>query len=112
VLDWRPAAVDNGRREVTPVFQQVAAQDSAMEDREIARRSLDFQARSRDYRLLDIPGYLEWSRRKLEEGESYALIAHLDATSMCLLPEEVSQVREQVFDEMLDELRAEIEGRP
>jgi hypothetical protein len=29
------------------------------DDREIARRSLDFQARSRDFRLVDLPGYMD-----------------------------------------------------
>ncbi len=78
------------------------------DDKEIARGALDFQARARDYRLLDIPGYLEWSRRLLREGVSEALIAHLDATSMCLLPEELSTVTERFFDAMLDDLRREI----
>ena len=80
-----------------------------MDDREIARRSADFQARGRDFRLVDIPGYMEWSQRKLEEGESEALIAHLDATSMWLRPEEVEKVSEVVFEEMLKDLRTEID---
>jgi hypothetical protein len=77
------------------------------DDHEIARRTIDFQARARDYRLLDIPAYKKWSERKLSEGESNALIAHLDATSMCILPEEINQVTEDIFEEMLEELRNE-----
>jgi hypothetical protein len=79
------------------------------DDREIARRSLDLQARARDYRLVDIPGYMHWSQKKLAAGESQALIAHLDATSMWLPPEDIGHVSEQVFDEMLDDLRAEFD---
>ena len=80
------------------------------DDREIARRALDFQARARDYRLLDVPGYSAWSQRKLAEGESDALIAHLDATSMCRLPEEISTVTDQDFEELLQDLKDEIES--
>ncbi len=75
-----------------------------LDDREIARRALDFQARARDYRMMDIPGYMEWSERKLDEGVSDTLIAHMDATSMCLLPEELNEVTEQDFDDMLSDL--------
>ena len=78
-----------------------------MDDREIAKRSIDFQKRAIDYRLVDLPGYMVWSKRKLHEGVSAALIAHLDATGMTLLPEEIQQISEADFDEMLDELIAE-----
>ena len=76
-----------------------------MDDREIARQAFDLQSRARDYRLLDIPTYRTWSRRKLAEGESPALIAHLDATSMFLLPEQLNHVEEADFDELLNDLR-------
>jgi hypothetical protein len=79
------------------------------DDKEIARRALDYQARSRAFRLLDIPGYMEWSKRRLREGESEALIAHLDATNMYLLPEELSTVSEETFEELLADLKSEIE---
>jgi hypothetical protein len=59
------------------------------DDREIARRALDFQARAKDYPLITIPGYMDWSKRKLDEGVSPALIANLDARGMVLLPEEM-----------------------
>jgi hypothetical protein len=67
------------------------------DDREIARRSLDLQARARDYRLVDIPGYMQWSQRKLAARESQALIGHLDATSMWLLPEDLGHLSERVL---------------
>jgi hypothetical protein len=76
-----------------------------MDDREIARRAVDLQARGRDYRLVDIPGYMAWSRRKLDAGESDALIAHLDATSMFLLPEDLPKVTDADFDELLEDLQ-------
>lgn len=75
------------------------------EDREIARRAADLQARARDYRLLDLPGYGAWSKRRLDEGESDALIAHLDATSMWLLPEEAAAVTDADYDELLASLK-------
>ncbi len=77
-------------------------------DREIARRSLDFQARARDFRMLDLPGYMAWSSRKLAEGESGALIAHLDATSASLLPEDASKMGEKDYEEMLEELKKDL----
>jgi hypothetical protein len=75
------------------------------DDREIARRALDYQARVKDYPLMSIPGYMEWSKRKLGEGESPALIAHLDAMGMGLLPEEIADVGESDFEELLADLK-------
>jgi hypothetical protein len=77
--------------------------------REIARRAADMQARARDYRLMDLPGYMAWSKRKLEEGESDALITHLDATGAWLLPEEAAAMTEADYDEMLASLKTEFE---
>ena len=79
-----------------------------MDDKEIARRALDMQARGRDYRLMDIPGYMKWSQRRLSEGVSPALIAHLDATGMFMLPEEIDTVSEQEFEDMLEDVQREI----
>ena len=39
-------------------------------------------------RLVDAPGYMEWSRRKLAEGKYDFVIEELDETSVWLLPEE------------------------
>jgi hypothetical protein len=75
------------------------------DDRDIARRALDWQTRARDYALISIPAYREWSKRKLDEGESSALIANLDATRMWLLPEELADVSESLFEEMLADLK-------
>ena len=75
------------------------------DDREIARRALDYQARAKDYPLMTIPGYMEWSKRKLDEGVSPALIADLDARGMVLLPEEIADVRESDFEEPLADLK-------
>jgi hypothetical protein len=79
-----------------------------VDDREIVRRALDAQARSKDYAMSDVPGYSEWSARKLAGGESEALIANLDARSMRLLPEELTAVTETDFEEMLSDLKAEV----
>ena len=79
------------------------------DDREIARRSLDFQARSRDFRMVDLPGYMDWSRRKLREGESEDYIEHLDETCACLLPEEAAKMTDRDYEEILAELKVELE---
>lgn len=78
-------------------------------DKEIARRSLDRQKRARDIPLMRIPGYMNWSEKQLADGVSADLIAHLDATSMWLLPEEITSVSIKDFDELLEDLRAEID---
>lgn len=77
------------------------------EDAEIARRVLGLQTSARDIRLVEMPAYEQWSKRKLQEGESPALIAHLDAMSMFLLPDEAAAVTEDVFEALLDDLRTE-----
>lgn len=57
---------------------------------------------------------MERSQRKLKEGVSDALIAHFDATSMELLPEEVATVDEAIFDDLLasSDITAGCTGRP
>jgi hypothetical protein len=57
--------------------------------------------------MMDLPGYMSWSSRKLAEGESEALIAHLDATSAWLLPEDAAKMTEKDYDEMLADLKEE-----
>ncbi|MBC3907153.1 hypothetical protein [Undibacterium umbellatum] len=71
----------------------------------IAATAIDVQKGERDYALLEIPAYMPWSERKLLEGESEALIAHLDATSMWLSPEQLQTVTESDFEELLSELK-------
>ncbi len=78
-------------------------------DKEIARRSIDLQRRACDVPLTHIPGYVEWSKQQLANGESEALIAHLDATSMWLLPEDVDSVSVDEFDELLDDLKSTVD---
>lgn len=79
------------------------------DDQEKARQMLDRQKRAKDVPLITIPGYMEWSKRKVKEGESEAFIANLDALGMWMLPEEVSTVGEADFEEMLEELKAALE---
>jgi len=64
---------------------------------------------SQDYHLPEIPGYMEWSKRMLHKGESADLIAHLDATSMCLRRTDVPEITEVVFEELLLELKMEVD---
>lgn len=76
-------------------------------DKDISRKATEDHEPIRKYRLVDIPGYMEWSERKLDEGGNEALIAHLDATSMFLPPADLGDVSTDVFDEMFMELKAE-----
>jgi hypothetical protein len=79
------------------------------DDRELVRQASDYQARSRTYRMMDLPGYMAWSSRKLAEGESEALIAHLDANSAWMLPEEVARMTDKDYDGILDDLKTHFE---
>lgn len=89
-----------------------AVEDSErMDDQERVRRALLLEKEGRDYRMMDVPGYTAWSERKIREGESGALIAHLDATSMWLTPDGLSAVSEAEFEEMLEDLKETI-GEP
>jgi hypothetical protein len=84
---------------------------SREEDREIVRRAVASHANLRDYRLMDLPGYMEWSERKLEEGESDALIAHLDATGALLTPEDAAAITDVFYDELLADLNEHLDSR-
>jgi hypothetical protein len=77
----------------------------AMSDSEIAVRALDFQERAKDYALFEIPGYSDWSKQKLDEGESPAYIANLDARAFTCLPEDLSKIGTDIFEEMLEDLK-------
>jgi len=61
-----------------------------------------------DYRLVDLPGYMAWSRQQLQYGESEALIAHLDSTSAWLSKTDVEDLNNEFFDELLEELKEEL----
>jgi hypothetical protein len=55
--------------------------------------------------LVSVPGYMEWSERKLGEGESPVLIASMDAQSIAMRPEEVADMDESYFDGILEGMR-------
>ena len=78
-------------------------------DEEIARRALYFQQNAQDVPLTQIPGYMDWSKEKLHAGESEALIAHLDATCMWITPEDLEKIGPSDFQELLDDLKEEID---
>ncbi len=59
--------------------------------------------------MMDLPGYMEWSERKLAEGESPSYIAHSDATGVWLLPEDAAKMTAKDYDELLAELKADLE---
>jgi hypothetical protein len=66
------------------------------------------QRRARDFGFIEIPTYKTWSARKLEEGESDALIANLDARNMWLMPDEITTIDDEVFEELLDDLKTQL----
>jgi hypothetical protein len=72
--------------------------------------SNDSKERAKDIPMLEIPGYMEWANRMLDEGKSAILITHLDSTSMCLLPEDMGEITENDFNEMLIDLEEEFES--
>lgn len=84
--------------------------DSESDDRAAATRALRIQSDAKDIALVSLPRYQKWSKSKLEEGESPAFIAHLDAMSMYLLPEEIAEVDDDIFEELLRELKDECRG--
>lgn len=78
-------------------------------DQDIARRAIRFQNEAKEYRLFDLPGYSQWSKGKLDAGESESLIANLDSVTMTLLPEDVRSVGRADYEEMLEELKRELQ---
>ena len=62
-----------------------------------------------DFRMVDLPGYMGWSSRKLREGESEALIAHQDASSASLLPEDAAKMTDKDSEEILAQLRTDLQ---
>ena len=73
-------------------------------DKEIALRVQALQSYGRDVPMMQLPGYMEWSRSKLDERVSPAVIAHLDSMSMFLLPEEDRTVGAEEYEELLANL--------
>ncbi|NHZ42051.1 hypothetical protein [Massilia aquatica] len=73
-------------------------------DKEIALRVQHLQSSGRDVPLMQLPGYIKWSERKLDEGVSPELIAHLDSITMFLVPEEEQTVGIDEFEELLEDL--------
>ncbi|MYM73938.1 hypothetical protein GTP56_17270 [Duganella sp. FT134W] len=73
-------------------------------DKEIALQVQRLQDSGRDVPLMQLPGYIEWSERKLNEGVSEALIAHLDGLAMFLLPEDDQTVGIDEYEELLEDL--------
>lgn len=78
-------------------------------DKEIALRVEHLQNSGRDVPLMQLPGYVEWSERKLNEGVSPALIAHLDGLAMFLLPEDEQSVGIEEYEELLQDLIGQFE---
>lgn len=72
--------------------------------------TIDKEITRKDIPMVDIPGYMEWANRMLDEGKSTILIAHLDSISLRLLPEEIENMTENDFNEMLIDLEIEFEG--
>lgn len=63
-----------------------------------------------DVRIVDIPGYMEWSNKKIEADGSPDIIANLDSNCMWLSPDAIYEVTEDDFEEMYQEIVEEIGG--
>jgi len=73
-------------------------------DQEIAVHATQLHEQAREYPLVTLRGYEEWSWQKLEDGVAESLIAHLDGRSMTLSPEQAARVTERDFDALLADL--------
>lgn len=78
-------------------------------DRDIAKKVHDMQAKGKDYALIALPGFLAWSNKKSSTGGNEAAIDHMLAMSMFLLPEEISLVSEDDFNEIYNGIVSELE---
>ncbi len=61
-----------------------------------------------DIRIVDLPGYMNWSNEKLDSGGSADVIADLDSTCIWLSPDEISGITVQDFEEMYQEIIEDI----
>jgi hypothetical protein len=57
---------------------------------------------------MDLPGYGDWCRKLLDEP---AILAHLDSLGVVLHPSELAGPHTELFEELLSELRAELDVR-
>jgi hypothetical protein len=64
-----------------------------------------FDAHRAEVPLVSVPGYMEWSERRLGQGESPALIASLDARAISVHADEQAELDESYFDGLLEDLR-------
>jgi hypothetical protein len=79
------------------------------DDIEIAKRVNDLQLKGKDYGLVELPGFKEWCNKKSSLGGNEAAIDHMLAMSMYLLPEEVSSVTDEDFDEIYEDIVGDLE---
>ena len=59
-----------------------------------------------ELRMLDLPGYREWSDRRLDDYAAY--IAHLDATRIVVERSELGTHTDAFFDQILADMIAEL----
>jgi len=96
------------------VICDVCAQNNSLEskladDREIAKRVDDMQAKVKDYALVELPGFREWCNKKSSSGGNEAAIDHMLAISMFLLPKEVFSVNDDDFDDIYEDIVGDLE---
>lgn len=72
------------------------------EEQARVQRSLELK----EYTHMELPGYMSWGEKYLDRWP--ALIAHLDATAIILHPSEFCGPHEELFEEMLADLKAEV----
>lgn len=63
-----------------------------------------------ELRLVDLPGYADWSRERLEDGISAELLLRFQATMAWVRPEEYGVLSMEDFDDMFDDYLLQLEG--
>ena len=77
-------------------------------DAELVQSMYYRQANEKKYSYFDLPGYSDWSTRKLNEGVGPEILGHLEAFTLIMLPEEAAAANDAYFDEALDDLRTSL----
>ena len=71
--------------------------------------SADFDHKYKPVKISHLPGYSEWSQKKLDSGVLPDTIAYLDSLQTWLRPEDISKVTEEDFEEYLEEVEDQLE---
>lgn len=80
-----------------------------VDDQEIAKKAERIRIEGKDYAMVEIPDFMEWCEKKSSAGCTEAVIDHMLATSMFLLPEELKEVNENDFEEIYQNILSDFD---